>query len=47
MNVFFFLNHYAPVSQANYQMQYDFLHVVISSPLIHALGGPSQTPTGI
>ncbi len=23
------------------------LHLVISSPLIHALGAPSQAPTGI
>ncbi len=28
-------------------MQYDFLQLVISSPLIHALGDPSQAPTGI
>ncbi len=28
-------------------MQYDFLQLVISSPLIHALSDPSQAPTGI
>ncbi len=25
-------------------MQYNFLQVVISSPLIHALGNPNQAP---
>ncbi len=28
-------------------MQYDFLQLVISSPLIHAQGDLSQAPTGI
>ncbi len=28
-------------------MQYDFLQLVISSSLIHALGVQSQAPTGI
>ncbi len=27
-------------------MQYDFLQLVISSPLIHALGDPNQATTG-
>ncbi len=28
-------------------MQYNLLQLVISSPLIHALGDPSKAPTGI
>ncbi len=39
----FFKNHYAPVGQVNWHNM-TFLQLAISSPLIHALGDPSQTP---